>query len=188
MTKRCILDVDNTLWNLHQPLRKMLRAFYPAVPDTIQTEWDWYGAYGITDEAFYTAVDAIHKLQIGYPALPGAKELFAALNQYKYEIIVASHRRNGAAPALARWLGMQGLEPYSGIYTGPDKLPFIRAGDLVIDDAPDTIRYAHDLGCYVTYLSWAWNEDCPGYGRRSLFEVIGEVHRAVRRANEIRPH
>ena len=176
--RRAIVDCDNTLWNLHTPLRKMLRAFYPAVPDNIPTEWNWYGAYGITDEAFYAAVDAIHKQQMDYPPLPGAKELFLVLNAHKYEIIVASHRRNGAAPALARWLEKNDLEPYSGIYTGPDKLPLIRGGDLVIDDAPDTIRYAHDLGCYVTYLSWAWNEGCPGHGRRSLFEVIGEVNRA----------
>ena len=180
MIKRCILDVDNTLWNLHAPLRKMLRAFYPAVPDIIPTEWNWYQKYGITDKAFYTAVDSIHKQQIDYPPLPGAKELFTTLNAYKYEIIIASHRRNGAAPALARWLEKHELEPYSCIYTGPDKLPFIRAGDLVIDDAPDTIWFANAVGASLTYLAWPWNEGCPGYRQRSLFEVIDQVNRVVK--------
>ena len=171
MIRRAVVDVDGTLWDLHKPLRKMLRAFYPAVPDTIPTEWNWYGAYGITDEAFYAAVDSIHKQQIDYPPLPGARELFITLNAHKYEIIVASHRRNGAAPALARWLEKNELEPYSGIYTGPDKLFLIRKNDLVVDDAPTTISYSWNIGAEVHYLDWPWNRGMVGKSHENLCEM-----------------
>ena len=176
LMKRAVVDADNTIWDLQAPLRKMLRSFYPDIPKVISPEWNWYKQF-MTDEAFYAAVDAIHQLQINYLPLPGANELFITLNLYHYEIFIASHRRNGAAPALARWLEKHGLEPYSGIYTGPDKRFLIRAGDLVIDDAPDTIRYAHEVGADVVYLNWPWNSGCPGRGSMSLFGVIDDVNR-----------
>lgn len=176
--RRAIVDMDGTLVDLHTPLIKVFRTFYPQIPAEPSTDWDWYKDYGITDAQFYTVVDLLHRTQHDTPPLPGARELFMVLNQRGFEIIVASHRQNGSAPALGRWLAKNGLEPYSGLYTGFDKKFLIRAGDIVIDDAPSTIKYAIDKFAFPVYLGWPWNQGLIGRRCQSLFEVIEYVNQS----------
>ena len=168
--RRVIVDVDGTLWDLHTPLNKLLAKLYPGFPPDLPTDWNYFESY-ITKDQFYAAVDVVHKTQSDYPAFVGAGYLFNVLSQLDLEIVVASHRAPNTAHLLARWLNENDLEPCSILYTGNDKKPFIRQGDIVIDDAPATIQYALANGASSYYLSWPWNEKEAGSSHANLYEL-----------------
>ena len=173
--KRAIVDVDGTLWDLHNPLQNVLHKLYSQLPKTLPTKWDWFDDYDVKPSQFYTVVNMVHELQTSTgtaKAYAGAKQLFKLLNDQKWEVIVASHRKYDTAGQLAGWLYVEGLGPYSGVYTGQDKKFLFREGDLVIDDAPDTILWAADKGCDVWYLAWPWNEGLPGQRAETLWQII----------------
>ena len=169
--KRCILDVDGTLFDFHRPLHKRLHELYD-FPETEATRWNWYKDAGITDKQFYKAVDDIHAQQMLYNPYNGAYALFRALDTLGFEIFVASHRRSQTAQILAEWLARSWLQPYSALYVGPSKKQFFRTGDLLIDDAPHTIQLGCDMGMDVVYLAWPWNRDLPGERLPELWNIV----------------
>jgi hypothetical protein len=174
--RRCILDVDGTLWDLHRPLynRLTLNFDLPSYEESL-TDWNWFEPY-MSKKEFYAAVDATHNEQYQYPAFDGAHELFQTLHRMDLEVIVASHRQPQTAARLAWWLGNNELYPYSGVLTSHDKLFLIRRGDIVIDDAPKTIAYAWNNDASIHYLRWPWNSGMVGAGYDNLYELIGGLN------------
>ena len=81
------------------------------------------------------------------------------------------------ANILARFLEARDLRPYSMVYTGKEKLSFLREGDLIIDDAPDTISRAFALGAEVHYLAWPWNDRLVGHRWSDLYQMLGALDR-----------
>ncbi len=155
--KRAILDVDGILWDLGAVVRARAKAMWGIVLPKAKT-WDSY-LEKLTKQEFYLLVRAAHAGQIFYEPLKGAYTLFDSLNKTGHEVIVASHRERQTAPRLVRWLELKGLTPYSGIYTGVDKHFLIGTGDLVIDDAPDTIKVAQVKGAQSVSLTYPYNRE-----------------------------
>jgi len=175
--RRCILDVDGTLFDFHTPLHRRLHELYD-FPEADTTSWDWYRAWGITDKQFYKAVGDVHAQQMQYSPFNGALALFLQLDKLGFEVFVASHRKPQSADLLATWLNANYLEPYSALYTGPAKKQFFRTGDLLIDDAPHTIELGCDMGLDVVYLGWPWNKDLPGERRDELWYIVEYIKEA----------
>ena len=169
--RRCILDVDGTLFDFHTPLHRRLHELYD-FPDMEPDCWDWYKVWGITDKQFYKAVDDVHAQQMQYDPFDGALALFRTLDNLGFEVFVASHRKPQVAHKLAWWLNNHWLQPYSALYTGPSKKQFFRTGDLLIDDASHTIELGCDMGLDVVYLGWPWNKNLPGERVAELWHVI----------------
>lgn len=160
--RRAVVDVDGTLWNLWLPVREtLLRLGVASESDLLEEapHWNHHRDAGVSDAVFYQAVHACHAAQIGYPPFEGAFLLFDALNRRGFEVIVASHRKPQTAHLLGKWLRRYGLEPYSGLYTGANKHFLISAGDLVIDDSPDTIIEVQRRGAQSLSLEWAYNRE-----------------------------
>lgn len=149
--------------------------------------WNYHREF-MNDDEFYTLVRAAHASQTMYPPFDGAYSVLDALNREDYEVIVASHREPQTAGRLAEWLRRYGLEPYSGLYTGRDKHFLIGAGDLVIDDAPQTIEKACSMGARVLTLTYKYNRhklhDC---GNRNKYAPQG-FHTLAQMAVWLRAH
>lgn len=163
MPKRAIVDVDATLWDMYGPVKRILEDKHNismGEPD----EWDYHRGY-VTDDQFYAAVRQVHAGQLEHEPYPGAQDLFSALDAQGYEVIVASHRRSQTADVMALWLAANDLLPYTGIYCGGEKHFLMGAGDLVIDDRPDTIVYAQSVGAQALSLTYAYNQVVLGTGR-----------------------
>ena len=153
--KIAVLDVDGTLFDFHRPLHRLLHELY-GTPVDLQKTWDWHKKY-ITDAEFYAAVHQIHEDQINSEPFVGAAELCDTLISVGYDIVIASHRRVGAAADLAAWITIKVTDKFAGIYAGPDKTFLITEGDLVIDDNPKTIEYAIGAGATSWTMMWPWN-------------------------------
>ncbi len=171
---KVVVDVDCTLWNFNAPLLQWLNKFY-GMPIEQARDWGWYKKY-ISDKEFYRAVDVVHARQMEYKPFSGAQSFFASLNTNKgIEIWIASHRKLGSAPALASWLEKYDLGPYSGLYTGPNKLQLLSAGDILIDDAPHTVTDAKKMGVQTLVPAWPWNRDIEGWRRYQNLEGIARA-------------
>lgn len=153
---KAILDVDGTLWDFHNPLIKNLHYHFPRMPTKLPTEWDWFKEY-MTNEEFSNVVFDTHVEQVGYIAFPGADLLLKILNEKNIEVIIASNRDNALIYRLAKWLSTNKIGPIDGIYAGRDKHFLIGRGDLVIDDNPNTIKYASSIVAGSLCLKWPWN-------------------------------
>ena len=175
MSKRIIVDVDGTLWDLHTPLIKALSESHPGFPTEMPTEWNWFQSY-ISNAQFAAMVRRIHDVQYAFRPFDGAAYLFDVLAKHTdLEIFVASHRDRNTASTLSGWLQDNRCYPYSCLYTGPDKLDFLRSGDIIIDDAPKTILNSIALGADVYYLEHPWNAELPGHKAVTLFEIANAI-------------
>lgn len=156
--KQCILDVDGILWDFHRVLAEVIDNMYGKHFEIADmSRWDWYEDH-MSESQFYKAVDLVHEEhQLSNEPFPGADDLLEVLDNKKYEIIVASHRKKGAASTLSAWLMLYLPEVWSGLYAGPDKTFLIKPDSLVIDDNPVTIKYAQEVGARVATLEYPWN-------------------------------
>ncbi len=164
MPKRAIVDVDGTLWSLTARIRKLAKDMWDIEMDEPDS-WNAHRKH-MTDDEFYILVRAAHASQLYGSPYFGAYSLFDALNKQGYEVIVASHRTPQTAHYLVKWLQHNGLEPYSGVYTGVDKHFLIRPEDLVIDDAPHTIEHVVRMGAKAIGLTYRYNRDILGWVNR----------------------
>lgn len=171
--RKCLLDADNTLWGLAAYMRPIFVARF-GMPDRLFRGWDEYKDW-MSDGDFYSAVDEAHAKQLEHQPFDGAAELFEALDESGYQIIIASHRNHRAAADLAAWITFNLSDRWSGVYTGPDKHWLIGKGDLVIDDAPHTIEYANQVGAEPWTLSWPWNENSVARKFRNLQDMAAAV-------------
>ena len=158
---RAIIDVDGTLWDLHEVLLPILHERRREIPIEIPKSWDFYAPY-MTDKEFYQCVDEAHAKQGDYEPFDGARDLFKLFYDYNIEVIVASHRNSKFLEELTYWLHSRELRPIAGVYTGYAKKELFRYGDIVIDDSPTTMRFAISMGCKSLAIRWPWNVEIPG--------------------------
>lgn len=154
---RIIVDVDAVLWDFHSVLMRKLNEEYD-VPFMLPTRWDWYEEF-VSKKDFYKTVDEVHAVQIDYRPFPFAPILLRNLSKYNKEVFIASHRKLGSAPALAKWLNEYDMNYYSGLYTGDNKLTLVKSGDIIIDDAPHTADLAVRKGAMALVPAWPWNTE-----------------------------
>ena len=171
--RHCILDCDNILWPLASYMQPIFVAKF-GVPAELSSEWNWYKEW-MSEADFYGVVDEAHSRQLEHQPFDGAAELFEALDESGYQIIVASHRNHRAAADLAAWITFNLSDKWSGVYTGPDKHWLIQKGDLVIDDAPHTIAYANSVGAEPWTLIWPWNESSAARKFKNLHDMAAAV-------------
>lgn len=177
MRKLAIVDVDSTLWDFDEPLLKILHERH-GLPVELHRAWDWYLDYGITERQFQAAIRYAHEAMALYDPFPGAQELFAYLDSEHYEVMIATHKPSQGGQELARWLERRNLEPYSGLYTGSDKLFLIEPKALVIDDKPTTINYAAGVGAIPVTLKYPWNDgSLAAYRAKNLLNLINWLKR-----------
>ena len=172
--KRVICDVDGILWRMHTPLKMLMeRDGYTNLPAEPE-RWTWYEDF-MSPKTFYKYIEKVYEIQQLFKPFSGAWELLEELDRTGHEIIIASNRNPRSAPDLAIWLRTYLPSVWSGVYAGPDKLFLIKAGDLVIDDSPKTIRYAISRGAKAWTLAYKYNRDTMAEKFQTLLEMSGRL-------------
>lgn len=89
---------------------------------------------------------------------PGAVSTVNGWRAAGHWILVASHRSATAHDATARWLAAVGMT-YDELHCSYDKLAHCLERDvaLLIDDSPDTLAAALQLGLAAATLRHPWN-------------------------------
>ena len=172
--KRAVVDVDNTLWSMHTPLKMLMeRDGYTNIPAEPE-RWTWYEDF-MSPKTFYKYIEKVYEIQQLFRQFSGAWELLEELDRTGHEIIIASNRNPRSAHDLSIWLYSNLPRVWSGVYAGPNKLFMIEAGDLVIDDSPLTIRYAISRGAKVWTLDYLYNKDTMAEKFQTLLEMSGRL-------------
>lgn len=152
---KIIIDIDHTFapFLIYEAVKE-LYGVEAAIEDS--TDWEWYKKFGLTEKEFYRAVDLAHENLWKTSPYPYAVE---AVNEWakKIPIIFATHREPHNICYIAEWLGSFGVN-YHGVYCAMGgKECLFNAGDIVIDDKPDTLQTAWNGGCLPASLEWPWN-------------------------------
>jgi len=176
VTKRAIVDIDNTLWHfcdaLYEELRKINRNF--PTPDS-WTHWDIWEGYCAKDD-FYSAVNVIHLNQHSDSHLlyPEARDFLINLKENGYHITIASHRSPDYTRQTEKWLEKHGLV-YDDLHLSFHKTQlFTESIDAVVDDSPSVLEKAFDKGLMATGLLFPWNRDYADNGFM-LFNDLNEI-------------
>lgn len=175
MSKIAIIDIDNTLWQFSDPfyleLRRINRDF--PTPDRWTTPGIWEGY--CSGEGFIAAINAIHHNQDSdqYQPYPESQNFLSSLRKHGFYIIVASHRVPATRQPTERWLAQHKL-PYDELHLSLDKTVLFPTADVVVDDAPSTLKKAIESGALGAGLLFPWNRAYAGNGFR-LFQNLNEV-------------
>jgi 5' nucleotidase, deoxy (Pyrimidine), cytosolic type C protein (NT5C) len=177
MSKRAIIDIDNTLWQFcdvfYEELKKINENF-PAPEHW--SHWDFWEGY-CTMQEFYGAVGAIHLRQDSddFNPYPEARGFLSALKQNGYHITIASHRSREFMTQTENWLKRHGLV-YDDIDLSHDKIRlFDTFTNVVVDDSPGVLEKALESGALATGLLFPWNRDYRDKGFRlcgNLDEIL----------------
>jgi uncharacterized protein len=91
---------------------------------------------------------------------PGAVETITAWHDAGHFIHITSHRTGDAYAATERWLQAIGL-PYDELYCSFDKVTrCVEIGiDVLIDDSPETLLKAAEVGITPATIVHPWNQD-----------------------------
>ena len=176
MTKKAIIDIDNTLWQfcdaLYDELRKINKNF--PTPDS-WTHWDMWQGYCAVDD-FYSAVNIIHLNQHSdsYLPYPEAQDFLSSLKGNRYHITIASHRSPEYKKQTEKWLEAHNLV-YDELHLSYFKTQlFDESTDVVIDDAPQVLEEAVEKGIIAAGLLFPWNRRFADNGFR-LFNNLNEI-------------
>ena len=175
MRKTAIIDIDNTLWQFSDPfyleLKKINRNF--PTPDRWTTPAIWEGYCSV--ESFIAAINTIHHNQDSdqYQPYPESRDFLLSLKKHGFYIIIASHRVPATRPPTERWLAQHKL-PYDELHLSLDKTVLFPQADVVVDDAPSTLKRAIENGALGAGLLFPWNRAYAGNGIR-LFQNLTEV-------------
>ena len=182
MSKIAIIDIDNTLWQFSDPfyleLKKINRNF--PTPDRWTTPHIWEGYCSV--EGFITAINAIHYNQDSdqYQPYAESQDFLSTLKKHGFYIIIASHRVPATRQPTERWLVQHKL-PYDELHLSLDKTVLFPKADVVVDDAPSTLKKAIESGALGAGLLFPWNRAYAGNGFRlfqNLTEVLGYILKA----------
>jgi deoxypyrimidine-specific 5' nucleotidase type C protein (NT5C) len=180
VTKRAIVDIDNTLWHFcdafYEELRKINRNF--PTPDS-WTHWDLWEGY-CSEADFYGAVNAVHFKQHteSYLPYPEAKHFLIALKENNYHITIASHRYPDYRKQTIKWLETHGLV-YDELHLSFQKtLLFNESIDVVVDDSSEVLKKAVEKGVVATGLLFPWNSEYADNGFK-LFRNLNDILRYV---------
>lgn len=172
--RKALVDIDSILWDFDIPLKEKVEKLYKLPP---MEEWKWETVSSIAGEKFfYKCVDEIHMNQDKYAPFSDAKSFLETLKFYKYDIIIASHRKEGARAATIKFLLDNGLV-YDVLHISHDKTVLFPFVDLVVDDCPYTLIKAKEHGITIAGLRYSWNtgiglDDCLYSSLADIEEVI----------------
>jgi hypothetical protein len=180
VTKRAIVDIDNTLWQFSDALYLELSGFNRDFPHPdAWTDWDIWKGFCSKDD-FYRAINTVHANQDrdGYLPYPEAKGFLTSLKENDYHITIASHRSPEHREPTERWLERHGLL-YDELHLSHKKTDiYNRFTDVVVDDIPQFLEKAVECGAKATGLLFPWNENHNNNGFRfysGLDEVLSYI-------------
>ena len=157
---RITIDIDSTLHHYWDVLSEAARnRFGIELPYDEQLTW---GITRLKPEQLELCIAETHcaeAILAGRP-YPAAVETVNRWKRAGHFIQITSHRSPDAHDATAQWLAQIGLE-HDELHCSDDKVARCRelGIELLIDDAPDTIREAIDHGLMAATLLHPWNED-----------------------------
>jgi FMN phosphatase YigB (HAD superfamily) len=158
-----IVDVDNTLCDYSPVFYDELRKINPNVPSCLNWDhWNFYDGY-MKDEEFYHAAHLAQMRIMECNVIPKSDYLLRKLKD-RFKVVIASNRRDESLDLLIEWLNFNNLI-YDDIYISMDKTKiFDEFTEVVVDDSPITLKYAHDRGILSTGLEYPWNRVVGGNG------------------------
>ncbi len=157
---RIAVDIDSTLhhyWSQFAAAAK--RRFGVDLPYEHQVTWS---VSQLRPEQIKACVRETHCDEQVLSAVPyeGAVEAIRGWHQAGHFILVTSHRATDCADATERWLEKIGM-PYDLLHCSYDKIPHcVEHGiDLLIDDSPENLLRALDVGIAGATLVHPWNRE-----------------------------
>jgi hypothetical protein len=179
MTKKAIIDIDNTLWQFCDIFYLKLKKINNEFPPIEQwTTFDFWTPY-CTEKDFMTAINAIHQEQDSdrYQPYPESRDFLLSLKDHGYHVVIASHRREETRKPTERWLRRHKLH-YDELHLSFDKTVLFDQAAIVVDDAPHTLEKAMACSAVSAGLLFPWNRSYAGNGF-GLFHDLPEVLRYV---------
>lgn len=180
MDKTAIIDIDNTLWQFCDAFYEELIKVNPNFPTTDNwTRWDIWQGY-CSEHDFNMAIDTIHANQDSekYQPYSEAAGFLSALKQNGYHITIASHRSPDHRKPTERWLKRHGLV-FDDLHLLHHKTDlFSVSTNVVVDDAPQVLEKAVELGALAAGLLFPWNKAYSGNGFRlcnNLNEILDSI-------------
>jgi hypothetical protein len=171
MSKRVIVDIDNTLWNLAPELWRQLQAINPQVPPPEKwKDWDFWEEHVRTKD-IYHALWEVHRRQDQYAPYPESRAFLAALKARGSYIIIASHREKGTLDPTVRWLRKYDLA-FDDVHLSHDKSVLFDSCWAIVDDSPVTLAKAAKAGIIRAGLRNPWNEGLDHPLFNNLIEVL----------------
>lgn len=183
MSKIAIVDIDNTLWQFSDAFYLELKKTNLNFPTPDQWSnldaWERY----CSEADFFTAINSIHHNQDRdeYQPYPESREFLSSLREHGFHITIASHRAPVTKLPTERWLMRHGL-PYDDLHLSLDKTVLFPKADVVVDDAPNTLKKAVECGALGTGLLFPWNRAYAGNGF-GLFQNLNEVLEHILKAS-----
>jgi uncharacterized HAD superfamily protein len=159
---RLAIDIDSTLHPYWDQLAEIAqRRFGVELPYERQRTW---GIDGLAPEQLVAIVEETHSPEhvLAAEPYPGAVEVITGWHEQGHFIHITSHRATGAHPHTAEWLRAINL-PHDDLYCSYDKIArCVELGiDVLIDDSPDNLRRAAQVGITAATLEHPWNRDLP---------------------------
>jgi len=175
LSKIAIIDIDNTLWQFSDPFYMELKKIninFPT-PDQWFTPDIWEEHCSEVD--FIAAINSIHHNQDRdqYQPYPESQGFLSSLKEHDFHLILASHRIPATRQPTERWLARHRL-PYDELHLSGDKTVLFPKADVVVDDAPKTLKKAIEIGALGAGLLFPWNRAYAGDGF-GLFQTLNEV-------------
>ena len=177
MTKKAVIDIDNTLWHFCDVLYERLIKINKAIPSPEHwVEWDFWENY-CSKKEFLGAIENIHMNQDseGHLPYPEARDFLASLKEHNFYIIIASHRTPNSIEQTQKWLEKHELL-FDEIHLSYDKTVLIDAKcDAIVDDAPDILEKAADMHITASGLLFPWNKNYD----YQLFHSLNDILRYI---------
>jgi FMN phosphatase YigB (HAD superfamily) len=157
ITKRIIIDIDNTLWDFASVFQERLKKIAPEIPPMSDWEWDFYMEY-ISIEELYGIVNSIHKEQDVFEPYASATWFLTTLLEKGYELIIASHRHENSREATENFLKKNDL-PYTELHLSYNKAILFDSCIAIVDDNPHILDEAKQKGLVCAGLFFPWNKN-----------------------------
>jgi FMN phosphatase YigB (HAD superfamily) len=168
-----IVDVDETLWPLHDAVWATGEELGIKIPKRNEcTGWDTIYKYA-GKESVTCVFNEVHSRQCSYRPYPDA-ERFLRFMRTRFHVVIASHRLDKYKPELVEWLKTNNLV-YDEVVVTADKTQMFDNPrvTVVVDDRADTIIAALRKGKMGVGLRKPWNQNVriPAH----LFDTLTEI-------------
>ncbi|MGH2903672.1 MAG: 5' nucleotidase, NT5C type [Solirubrobacteraceae bacterium] len=157
---RIAIDIDSTLHHYWDVLSEVsVRRFGIELPYDEQFTW---GITRLRPDQLELCIEESHtdeRILAGTP-YPGAVQAVRRWHEQGHFVHVTSHRALDRRDATAAWLGRIGL-PFDDLHCSYDKVARCveLEIDVLIDDGPENLAAALELGIVVATLGHPWNRD-----------------------------
>ena len=175
LTRKVIVDIDNTLWDLTAELYTRIRKNSPEMVSPEKWyDWDILTHYSPKQE-FYRILKDIQREQDLFSPYPDAALFLSSLKEAGLHIIIASHRDRETFAATAAWLDKHDLV-FDKLHLSHDKTILFTDCWAVVDDSPKALAKAASTGIIHAGLREPWNER----GEYPLFDNLMEIYRYLK--------